>query len=240
MKPNPENWKYKQEILVILAHPDDPEFFCGGMIARWVALGHHVSYCLMTAGQRGFKDESMNVMTMAGIRKQEQLEAAARLGVRNVKFLDHLDGELVPSIELREEIIKEIRATRPDIIVTCDPTNLFPAKNRINHPDHRAAGQAVLDAVFPAAGNPGYQFDAAPEANKPHQVKEVWMTVTQQPNFVISVTDYLDLKIAALMCHRSQVQATADELRNRYLSLYSDSDEKGNPDYRERFFRIIF
>lgn len=239
MKTSEEGWEGSKKILVILAHPDDPEFFCGGMIARWVNLGHQVTYCLLTKGQRGYKDENMEPETMAGIRVKEQMDAAAILGVTNIKFLGHMDGELVADINLREEIIKEIRKQKPDVIVTCDPTNLFPAENRINHPDHRAAGQAVLDAVFPAAGNPGYRFAGDAEVNDPHQVEEVWLTVCKTPNFEILLGEYLDQKIKALLCHRSQVSATAAELRERYRNQFMATDETGEPEYKERFLRIV-
>lgn len=237
---NLEGWVGQKRILVILAHPDDPEFFCGGMIARWIDKGHQVSYCLLTKGQRGFQEKNLNVILMADIRIQEQLEAAAKLGVKEVKFLEHMDGELVADIALREEIIKEIRTVKPDVVVSCDPTNLFPAENRINHPDHRAAGQAVLDAVFPAAGNPGYQFPRDPASNEPHQVQEVWLTVAKQPNFTITLTSYLDQKIAALLCHRSQVHVSAAALRERYLGQYAGNDENELKEYSERFLRIVF
>lgn len=235
---NPEGWKSKKKILVILAHPDDPEFFCGGMIARWVDLGHQVSYCLLTKGQRGFHDKKMDMETMAGIRIKEQVAAGSRLGVKDIKFLNHLDGELVADILLREEIIKYIRIQKPDIVVSCDPTNLLPAANRINHPDHRAAGQAVLDAVFPAAGNFAYQFEDDPIVNVPHQVDEVWLTLTRQPNFEIALTPYLEKKINALLCHSSQVHASAEELRERYMKYSSMIGDNGVANYSEKFLRI--
>jgi len=236
--PNPESWDCPKNILVILAHPDDPEFFCGAMIARWCSLGHKVSYCLLTRGQRGSQDPKMDSTTMGGIRTIEQINAAARLGVSDINFLDYIDGELVPDIHLRENIIKEIRYAKPDVVVTCEPTNLFPAENRINHPDHRAAGQAVLDAVFPAAGNPGYQFDDDLDANDPHKVAEIWMALTRQPNFIISLTDFLDQKIDALLCHHSQLTASSVELRKRYEGQFEHDPATGKPEYKERFLRV--
>lgn len=236
--PNPEGWDNPKKILVILAHPDDPEFFCGAMIARWCSLGHHVSYCLLTSGQRGSQDSKMDSTTMGNIRMKEQIDAAARLGVSDIKFLDYIDGELVPDIQMRENIIKEIRYAKPDVVVTCDPTNLFPAENRINHPDHRAAGQAVLDAIFPAAGNPGYRLDDGLVANEAHKVDEIWMALTRQPNFVISLTDFLDKKIDALLCHRSQLAANPAELRKRYAGQFEHDPVTGKPEYKERFLRV--
>jgi len=175
---------------------------------------------------------------MGGIRTIEQIDAAARLGVSDINFLDHIDGELVPDIRLRENIIKEIRFAKPDVVVTCDPTNLYPADNRINHPDHRAAGQAVLDAVFPAAGNPGYQFDDGLVANEAYKVAEIWMALTRQPNFIISLTDFLGQKIDALLCHHSQLTATSAELRKRYEGQFEHDPATGMPEYKERFLRV--
>jgi len=149
---NPENWNHNKNILVIMAHPDDPEFFCGATIARWRSLDHQVSYCLLTKGQRGTQDPEADPLAIGGIRMEEQLNAAGVLGVSNIRFMDYMDGELVPDLQLRNELVRTIREIKPDIIVTSDPTNLFPGENRINHPDHRAAGQAVIDAIFRQRG----------------------------------------------------------------------------------------
>ena len=149
----------RRNILVILAHPDDPEFFCGGTLARWARAGHQIEYCLLTCGDKGYNDtttpEHMSSDELCAIRHREQREAASVIGVREVHFLDRPDGYLVADLDLRREIVRIIRRMKPDILVTCDPQTLFAAYG-INHPDHRAAGQAVLDAVFPAAGNAAY------------------------------------------------------------------------------------
>ena len=121
----PDNWDIPQRILVILAHPDDPEFFCGGTVARWTLAGHRVSYCLLTCGEKGTKDRSLTTETLCSLRQKEQRAAAALLGVHDVRFLDHPDGYLVPDLNLRKEITRVIRKEQPDILVTCDPTNLY-------------------------------------------------------------------------------------------------------------------
>jgi LmbE family N-acetylglucosaminyl deacetylase len=145
----PDAWETPQSILVILAHPDDPEFFCGATIARWTAAGHQVSYCLLTCGDKGSKDRNISPEALCQLRHAEQLAAAAVLGVARVRFLDYPDGYLVPDLTLRRDIARVIRQERPDVVVACDPTNLYIRDVYINHPDHRAAGQAVLDAVYP-------------------------------------------------------------------------------------------
>ncbi|HEX9029365.1 MAG TPA: PIG-L family deacetylase, partial [Anaerolineales bacterium] len=140
----PDAWESPQRILVVLAHPDDPEFFCGATTARWTAAGHTVGYCLLTCGDKGSSDRTMTSERLCSIRHEEQRAAAAVLGVHQVKFLDFPDGYLVPDLNLRREITRVIRQERPDILVTCDPQTLFVGDNRLNHPDHRAAGQAAL------------------------------------------------------------------------------------------------
>lgn len=236
----PEGWKTRKKILVILAHPDDPEFFCGATIARWTAMGHEVSYCLLSKGQRGTQDADNDPMVTAGIRMEEQLNAAGVLGVSNVRFLDHMDGDLVADLRLRNEIIKVIRESKPEIVVSCDPTNLFPAENRINHPDHRATGQVVLDAIFPAVGNPGYLLDNEEEKIPAHQVEEIWLSLTGQPNLALNVTETLEIKIDALLCHQSQLRFTRDELKANYRSQFEKDPSTGEPAFFERFRRIKF
>lgn len=236
---NPEKWNSPRNILVIMAHPDDPEFFCGATIARWRALDHQVSYCLLTKGQRGTQDPEADPYVTGGIRMGEQLNAAGVLGVSNIRFLDYMDGELVADLQLRTELVRHIRELKPDVVVTSDPTNLFPGENRINHPDHRAAGQAVIDAIFPAAGNPGYKIEIEGVQIPAHHVEEVWLSQTTQPNFEVNVTAFLDTKINALLCHKSQVKLSREDLRAKLLGRTEPDAKPGEIVYLERFRRII-
>ena len=137
-----EGWDTPKEILIILAHPDDPEFFLGATIARWVNAGHTVRYVLLTRGDKGAQNELQTIEEILTIRKIEQEEAINILGVSSVEYLDYADGYLVPDLEMRKQIVRCIRKYQPQIIVTCDPSNVFPNQHYINHPDHRAAGQA--------------------------------------------------------------------------------------------------
>jgi LmbE family N-acetylglucosaminyl deacetylase len=146
----PDNWESSQRILVILAHPDDPEFFCGGSIARWTHAGHQVSYCLLTCGEKGTDDRSLTTDALCTLRQAEQNAAAAVLGVNRVQFLDYPDGYLVPDIQLRRDITRLIREEQPDVLVTCDPTNLYVRETYLNHPDHRslpAEANVTLDVT---------------------------------------------------------------------------------------------
>ena len=138
-----KHWNIPQQILIVLAHPDDPEFFCGASIAKWTKAGHNVDYCLLTCGDKGTKDRSLESKELCCIRQKEQRAAGSILGVANITFLNYEDGYLIPSLELRRDITRVLRKVRPDILVTCDPRTLFFGSNRINHPDHRAAGQGV-------------------------------------------------------------------------------------------------
>lgn len=234
-----EGWSDQKRILVILAHPDDPEFFCGGMIARWCRLKHDVRYCLLTKGQSGFPDPKVERSTIENTRIEEQRAAAKLLGVSDVHFMEYMDGSLVADLKLREEIIKYIRIIKPQVVVTCDPQNLFPFTDRINHPDHRAAGWAVLDAIFPAVNNELIKvLDDSGEPIEAHQVEELWVTLTNQENLLVDLTDYFELKIDALLCHRSQIHESREELAQRLRSRFSDDKGSGKFCYLEKYQRI--
>jgi len=237
----PENWEKPQNILVILAHPDDPEFFCGATLARWTADGHTVSYQLLCCGDKGWNPKSPARLTsdeLCGLRQAEQTNAGRVLGIKEIHFLDYQDGLLVPDLNLRKEIVRIIRKFKPDILVTCDPQNLF-ATYGLNHPDHRAAGQAVLDAVFPAAGNLFYYPDLLVEGHEPHSVKEVWVSLTNQPDVTLEVTEYWETKIKAVLQHTTQVQDET-ELVKRLRSRRTPDSSDENPRYVEKFKRIIY
>lgn len=233
----PESWETVQQILVILAHPDDPEFFCGATIARWTDAGHQVSYCLLTCGDKGTHDRKMGGDRLCSIRHQEQLQAASLLGVRQVRFLDFPDGYLVADLQLRKAITRVIREERPDVVVTCDPQLLFVGDERINHPDHRAAGQACVDAIFPAARDHLYFPELLDEGLEPHIVQEVWVSLAVEPNVVLDVTNLWERKIEAILCHQSQI-ADEDALRNRMKNRLAKDSTLERPRYEEAFRRI--
>jgi len=235
---NADAWDTSQKILVILAHPDDPEFFCGATISRWSKAGHEVSYCLLTCGDKGTNDRNLSKGVLCGIRYQEQRSAAAKLGVKDVIFLGYPDGYLVPTLELRKEVTRVIRKVRPTILVTCDPTNLYFSGNRINHPDHRAAGQVVLDAVFPASQNHLYFEDLLIEEGlEPHAIREVWITLPTESNVVLNVTSDWESKIEALYEHKSQI-GDAAKLAQRMRERRTSDSTPEEPRYEERFRRL--
>lgn len=233
-----EGWTTPQRILVILAHPDDPEFFMGATIARWTSRGHHVSYRLLTRGDKGSNDRTVKPQQLAALREQEQVNAGAILGVHDIQFLDYMDGCLIPSMELRQSVARIIRQVRPDILVSCDPTNVFPNEAGINHPDHRAAGQVVIDGYFPAAGNVHYFPELLQQGLEPHSVKEIWLTVTSVPNTVIDVTDFWEMKITALKQHKSQIGDPV-KLEERIKARRTPDSTPEQPRYEEKFRRFV-
>jgi LmbE family N-acetylglucosaminyl deacetylase len=234
-----EQWDESKRILVILAHPDDPEFFCGATIARWTSAGHSVGYVLLTRGDKGGSDPDLTHAALAAMREVEQRNAAACLGVRDVTLLSYPDGYLLPDLTVRREVVRAIRQAKPDIVVTCDPLNLFPSDNRINHPDHRAAGQVVVDAVFPAAGTRMFFPELLAEGLEPHSPRELWMSVTAAPNVTIDVTEFWPRKMDALRQHVSQIgdPAAFDE---RMKTRRTPESTEENPRYEEHFRRIVF
>src|SRR4030042_2984391 len=143
-----------ESAMAINAHPDDIEFTCAGTLARWSKAGARVIYVLCTSGDVGIDEPGMTREKATEIREAESLEAARIAGVNQVVFLHEPDGLLQPTLELRKKLVREIRKFKPEVVVCNDPTVLFPRNDYINHPDHRAAGIAALDAVFPAAGQP--------------------------------------------------------------------------------------
>jgi LmbE family N-acetylglucosaminyl deacetylase len=235
----PGTWETPKNILVILAHPDDPEFFCGGTLVKWALAGHHITYQLITCGDKGFNDSTPADMTpdaLCAIRHEEQHAAAKVIGAEAVHFMDTDDGYLVPDINLRREIVRVIRRFKPDILVTCDPQNLF-AIYGINHPDHRAAGQVVLDAVFPAAGSPVFFPELLKEGFQPHMPKEVWCSLTSQPNTTIDITDTWQTKLKALLQHKSQV-GDVEKFKERMKTRHTEDSTEENPRFEEKF-RVV-
>jgi LmbE family N-acetylglucosaminyl deacetylase len=240
MTDNPDNWQTPQKILVILAHPDDPEFFCGATLARWAQAGHEIHYFLLTCGDKG-GDADTTPGELCASRHVEQENAARVIGAKSVHFLDKEDGYLVPSLDLRREVVRAIRREKPDILVTCDPTNLFPFPGYgLNHPDHRAAGQVTLDAVFPAAGNVHFFPELLREEGlEPHTPREVWISLTSQPTVILDVTEDWETKLKALKEHKSQIGDPV-KFEERMRSRHTEDSSLENPRYEEKFRTLKF
>lgn len=218
--------------MVIVAHPDDPEFFCGGTIAVWCANGAEVSYLILTNGNKGSDDPEMTPQRLAQIRREEQQAAADVLGVKRVLFLDEPDGELQPTLDLRKRVVAEIRRYKPEAIVAPDPTRYFFMNSRINHADHRAAGEVAIDAVFPAARNRMYHPELLYDGLEPHTVELLYLTATDQPNLWIDISEVIETKIKAILCHASQIKDPAG-LKERIYQRHRAVDQYGREVFRE-------
>ena len=201
--------------------------------------GHHVVEYLFTRGDKGSHDPTAKPLELAKTREIEQKAAANVLGVEEVNFLDYQDGYLVPSLEARRDVIRLVRREKPDVVVTSDPTNLFARPGSINHPDHRAAGQIVVDAVFPGVSSPHFFPELIQEGYQPHFLKEVWLSIPSNPNFTLDVTDFWDLKIRALREHHTQIGNPA-ELEKRIRERKTSLSLPDAPRFEEKFYRIIF
>ncbi|MGB8343724.1 MAG: PIG-L deacetylase family protein [Ktedonobacteraceae bacterium] len=187
-----------QRSMVIVAHPDDPESYCGGTAARLVEEGCEVHYLLVTRGDKGSDDPTMTPERLAVIREQEQREAAAVLGVQTVTVLDHADGEVEASLALRRELALMIRRWRPDVIFTFDPWQRYEI-----HPDHRATGQCTFDAVAAARGRMNFP-EQLRDGITACRVGDVYFFNTDQANYWIDITDAIEKKLEARHCHVSQ------------------------------------
>jgi LmbE family N-acetylglucosaminyl deacetylase len=222
-------------VLVMMAHPDDPEFFCGGTLARWAREGKEICVVLATSGDKGSSDGWLSTAELVARREEEQRAASAVLGVRRIVFLRHRDGELIADLQLRRQLVRAIRLCRPEVVVTTDPLRYMVGDRRVNHPDHRAIGDAVLAAVFPAASNPRFfpellQF----EGLAPHSPLEIYIANSDRPNLDVDITELIDLKIEAIRQHKSQLTDPSAQLeRVRQRAVRDDGR------YVESFRRIV-
>lgn len=192
--------------MVVVAHPDDIEFSCAGTLARWVRAGSRISYVICTSGEVGIAESGMTKEKAMEIREAEQREAAQIVGALEVVFLREPDGILQPTLELRKKIVREIRRFKPEVMMCGDPTVVWASEGYINHPDHRAAATAALDATFPAAGQPNLFEELEDEGLSAHKVRKVYVTDWAQMELYVNITDTIDIKIAALQAHKSQMK----------------------------------
>jgi LmbE family N-acetylglucosaminyl deacetylase len=194
-----------RRVLVVAAHPDDIDFGSAGSIATWTAAGLEVSYCILTDGDAGGFDPEVPRSAIAGIRQQEQRKAAGVLGVSEIAFLGYPDGRLTVTMELRRDISRVIRQVRPDRVVAQAPVRDLRSMYG-SHPDHIAAGEATMCAVYPDARNPfAHPELLAVEGLAAHTVGQVWIASNNaRAEHYVDITDTVEAKIAALREHVSQ------------------------------------
>jgi LmbE family N-acetylglucosaminyl deacetylase len=207
-----------ERALCIVAHPDDIEFYCAGTVLRLTRRGAAVGFVLATSGDKGTSDPDLVAADLARIREAEQVAAARRLGVEAVSFLRRPDAELVESLELRGDFVAAIRAVKPDLLLTFDPTPGYRY-----HPDHRVVGRVALDAAWPAARD-RLSF---PALGSPHETAEAWCFGGGEPDLVVDVREELEVKIASRLEHRSQTPSPV-RLRHRWRAIAGE----------ERFHRV--
>jgi LmbE family N-acetylglucosaminyl deacetylase len=208
-------------VLVITAHPDDVDFGAAGTIASWVSAGAAVTYCVVTDGDAGGFDPNVARREMRTIRRAEQRSAAGHVGVTDVIFLGYPDGRLTASIELRRDLSRVIRKVRPSRVLCQSPERNY-SRIFASHPDHLAAGEAALCAVYPDARNPFAHPELLAEGLQAHSVGEVWMMGSEHPDTFVDITDTFDAKLAALRAHVSQRTDHDGKLEARLRSWAAD------------------
>jgi len=192
----------------IHAHPDDQDFTVAGTLASWARAGCEVVSVIITSGDAGNNDPERGPeykADLAKLREQEQAQANAILGVRETFFMRYPDGELTASLELRRDLTRLVRRFKPEVVVTGDPTAWFYENDYINHPDHRAASEAAIYAVFPSAGTRMIFTELLDEGLLPHNVKRLYIHGSEKPDTWVDIEDTLELKLQALQKHFSQV-----------------------------------
>jgi LmbE family N-acetylglucosaminyl deacetylase len=188
-------------IMVVVAHPDDMEFSAGGTVAKLASEGKTVVVVQVTSGNKGTDRRDLTSEELGKIRESEELEAAKRLGVSEVVFLRIGDGEVMPDLDLKEKIVRQLRIHRPDVVITHDPFRPYSL-----HSDHRGVGMSTVDAVYPTARDPlHYHHHLTEEGLEPHKTAELWLANPEVPDLYVDITETVDKKIYALKAHKSQV-----------------------------------
>jgi LmbE family N-acetylglucosaminyl deacetylase len=195
-----------ERVLVIMAHPDDPEFTSAGTIALWRRLGAWVGYVICTGGDKGSDQTEIDSHMLTLTREVEQRRAAARFGVQTIEFLGHEDGALEHTQQLRRQLVRAIRRHKPDTVLCFDPTTRYLGEWYIQHADHYLSGEATLAAIYPAARNARTYPDLLREGLEPHTVQQVFMTASNTPNRWFDIGSSMDEKVAAMLEHTSQVK----------------------------------
>jgi LmbE family N-acetylglucosaminyl deacetylase len=227
-------------VLVVSAHPDDPDFGAGGSIAKLAKDGARVTYVIVTDGSQGGEDPAQKDSELVAIRQREQKAAARVLGVKKVEFLGYKDGHLSPDLKLRHDIVRMIRKHKPELVITHTPGRVLDAPMGGSHPDHLAVGEATMAAVYPDSRNPRAFRSLLKEGLHPHEVKEVWIPFWTSGDYLVDISTTLDRKIQALHQHKSQVAKPGQEwdFEKFMRKRHRDVGRRGGYRYAESFKRI--
>lgn len=225
-------------VLGVAAHPDDLEFGAAGSMAKFIADGAQGYYCILTNANKGSEDRAITLDQLRDTRREEQRQAGKILGLTDVFFGDYDDGCLGCDLDLKRDITRVIRTVRPDVVITMDPSLLYSAERGIiNHPDHRAAGQAVLDAVYPLARDHLSFPELLEQGLEPHKTATLLLINFDTQNYRVDISDHLDTKLKALGAHASQLsnpEASFDMVRK----WAEQTGGKIGARYAEGFVRI--
>ena len=221
-------------VLAVYAHPDDADVACGGTLARWAKAGAAVHLVVCTDGGKGTFDPGVSTEELAAIRAAELEASSALIGLQGVANLGYADGELSDSDELRGLLVEWVRRLRPDVVCGHDPSALFFGQEYFNHRDHRMAGTTLLDAVSPAAALPHY----FPGAGPPHQVATMLLSGTLEPDVWVDVSETIDLKAAAVECHRTQFADPGGWAGDAIRRRAQEEGRRAGAGYAEGFRRL--
>src|SRR5260221_3221520 len=227
-------------VLVVSAHPDDPDFGAGGTIAKLAKDGARVTYAIVTDGSQGGEDPKQKDSELVAIRERNQRAAARLLGVKKVESLGYKDGHLSPDLKLRRDIVRMIRKHKPELVITHIPGRVLDAPMGGSHPDHIAVGEATMAAVYPDSRNPRAFRGLLKQGYAPHVVSEVWIPFWTMGDYYVDISKTLDLKLAALKKHKSQVSKPGMEwdVDKWVRKRHRDIGKKGGFQYAESFKRI--
>jgi LmbE family N-acetylglucosaminyl deacetylase len=220
--------------LVVAAHPDDAEFGCGGTAALWSKEGWEFYQLVCTDGSKGSNDPSMSPEELVPLRREEQRAAARREGVKDVFFLDYHDGELTYSRDLLGDVVRHIRRIKPFAVFTHDPEAIIVRDSFVNHSDHRCAGLVAVDAVYPSARDRLNFPEQIEEGLEPHNVKEIYIWGSEKANFTVDISDVVELKIQALLEHKTQFGEGGE-----FLKFVRERWRGEDGRYTERFRRVV-
>ena len=228
------DWKAVERVLVVMAHPDDPDFVCAGTVALMAQQGIAVTYMILTNGDKGNHNPEITRNQLIAFRKIEQRKAAAVCGVSEVLFMGEEDGFLHPTREIRQRVTREIRRIRPQLIICQDPDRYLVGESYINHPDHRNAGLVALESIFPAADNPMFYPEMADEGYEPHGIDQLYVHGPIDANLKIDVTSVIDRKIEAILCHETQI-TEPETAPARWRERWAEKQPDGTLHYFEAF-----
>lgn len=214
-----------ERVLVVVAHPDDIDFGTAGTVASLTDAGSHVAYCLVTSGEAGDDDLSVSTEELAAMREKEQTAAAAEVGVHHLHWLHHEDGRVVADLDLRRDISRVIRIERPNVVITQSPERKWD-RMYSSHPDHLAAAEATIAAVYPDSRNPRAHPELLEEGHKPHSVDKIWV-IGSPSELTVDITDVLDRKVAALRAHTSQTEWMGERLPNLLTEWALERGQRG-------------